>query len=120
MYHSSPGFHALENHSHIQDRHRETRRRVRNNGSEAARAVPVGPRLKSLFALIALVVNGGLAFLAWNAGFVGIAVFLGAIAVLMIVDLGWQRYKISREPEIPEFPWPWRRHTSSGGSNSGG
>jgi|GEM_PF-4706750 len=111
MYHSSPGFHVMENHSHVQDRHREVRR-VRNNGSEAARAVPVGPRLKSLFALIALIINGGLAFLAWNAGFTAVAIILGAIAVLMILDLGWQRYKISREPEKPEFPW--RRHKSRG------
>ncbi|GAA4906801.1 hypothetical protein LX16_3305 [Stackebrandtia albiflava] len=86
MYFGSTEFHALDH----------AKRDSRRDGSEPMKAKPLPPKAKALFALIALVINGGLAILAWAAGITWLAVLLTAVAVLMVLDLGWQRYKMTR------------------------
>lgn len=97
MYYNSPDFHAVERNHRAGERRSEDLSRRRNDGSEALRAKPLPPRAKALFALAALVINGGLAVLAYRAGFTIAAVILTAIAVLMLIDLGWQRHKMNQE-----------------------
>lgn len=113
MYYDPPGFHATEHPQRARERHRREWKNRRNDGSEALRAKPLPPRAKAVFAVVAFLTNGSLAVVAYAAGFIIVAVALAVLAVLMIVDLGWQIHKLHRAPAVGHSPavregWPVR------------